>query len=184
MAIDPAIGIITTAEEKLGENIAHATRFQTITGSADATEAKQHIYYSSLPDPQDGSAYTKEELQSYRPYAMIWTDENTGLTMVKTGEQRTWIGSGSIFAEFGYNADPTKSQAEIEREWKNILGEMLFQTTQPDPFDGIIENAGEGNFLDIRRVVVRQVNHWELEDETEQGAWSEAVIQFDWGVAE
>lgn len=184
MALDAAIGIVTTAEEKLGECIANATRFQTITSSANATEAKNHIYYGSLPDPANGSAYTREELEGYRPFAMIWTDENTGLTMAKRADRITWANSGSIFAWFEMDADSNDETQESDRKWKNTIGELLFRTTQPDPFVGILENAGNANFLDIQRVVIREIQRADIKHLDEQGDWMMSIVEFDWGVAE
>ena len=126
------LGPISLAQGHLHTMLADSATFRTWVGAANQAEALDDIYRVSLPPPDAGGVYTVEELQGYRPFALVWTAPAQGYALTADAmspgiELRE---SGSLIIRFeqdvpaelsGENDDP----AEIDLRFMNTIGQIF-----------------------------------------------------------
>lgn len=76
-------GELSAAIENLRQSVAGSAAFQSLVGAADSAEALQRVHVTALPRPTQGGKFSREELEDLRPYALIYFDENSGVTFEK-----------------------------------------------------------------------------------------------------
>lgn len=127
MALDEAEGVISLAEQHLANSLASSSRFQEWTDSDNSTEAAAHVYFTSLPEPEDGDKYTAEELAALFPCALIYTDEQANGSVIRKVGYQTAQGSGVVafrlYETIDDESPPTFSEAE--RSFKNTVGVVM-----------------------------------------------------------
>jgi hypothetical protein len=130
MPLTAAQGAISLAETYLAATLAACAQWQTLTGAADADEAAERIYYDALPPPPNNQdAYTRQQLEELRPYCVIFSDEETGLTFdhdahgVGFGYRDAGILKG--FLESAVDPQIAHDPQEIFRRFKNDVGLLV-----------------------------------------------------------
>jgi hypothetical protein len=81
MPLPTATGELTGAVNNLANQIANCAAFRTFTGTANAAQALERVHYSALPKPAHGGVHSLAELKGHRPFALIYNDEETGITL-------------------------------------------------------------------------------------------------------
>lgn len=136
-------------------HLADCTTFRTLTGATTQAEAKARIWQDHTPAPDNGEEYTLAELETMRPFALIWLDEGG------TGYERTVIDAGFGVMENGVimlrleedvpsNLDG--SPGEAMRRWRDTWGNIL------SDLEGL---AGDNPYISIRKssMLLNQRNH-------------------------
>jgi hypothetical protein len=113
---------LSLAKENFRQTLAGAASFWSFCGVADMMEpappeqktdaAIQHIYLEGLPRPADGAdSYAKNEFAAYHPCAVIFTNEENGLSLdVYSAEHQA---TGALKARF-YAIVPPQDVSENE----------------------------------------------------------------------
>lgn len=123
----------TGAEVRLATQLSNCAEFQTLTGAVDSAAALASIWIDALPAPTDKEEFSKTELNSLFPYALIYTPENSFGTKWIAHPQNFQFG-GVIGLDIARRPASGASISETERLWKNIVGviieQMAARTTQ------------------------------------------------------
>jgi hypothetical protein len=144
MPLTAADGPITKAEEHLADMIAACATFQSITGSIGETEALTHIYFDSLPPPAgDDAVHTLEELEGYRPFALIYSEHTNVLRATirgvdGSGHRFSQSGNLKFYVEIDVDPDDADDPQEAERKLKNTFGKI---------FDELSQLAGQAGYI-------------------------------------
>ncbi len=170
-------GTISLAQQALKTTLADVTAFRTFADAGDQAAALARIHMEGLPKPGDGRQHTRTELETYRPYAVIFTDDPRGL--IKTVDAH----SGAFdFAAAGrlklrifqdavdqYDNGPT---ADANVVFKNHVGEII---------DGLCGLAGQGGYLAFERIALDEGPYWgHPKLAPSQGVWQGAEIGIEW----
>lgn len=184
MPLTAAAGPISNVEQLAATTLANCKEFQTLTGSADADEAAESIYFDALPPPADSDEHTLAELQAYRPFAILATDDGDGFRWRHDGSGPSdWVyrtgGSLLVQLEKDIATGDLDDAQEYMRLWKNTLGKIVQSLDDNNP--GLLELAGQSGYLAIREVVLH--GPWRSAEERRQGegdyVW--AVLEIRWG---
>lgn len=134
MPLPSVTGELTGAVNNLAASLAACAQFQSLVGAADSAAALNHIYFSALPPPASGGKHTKAEIEGYRPYALIYLDEETGCTFEADagGEQDYFgrrLGKLHLWIEQNvpalYADDPSTADAEFLEIIDTLVGQLL-----------------------------------------------------------
>ena len=88
--------------------------------------ALAHIYPVALPSPASGNRYTKDELEGYRPYVLVWREQFTATRLSTTGG----VAGGAFAVMFvedipaAYLNDLEGSSTQFETAVNGILDEL------------------------------------------------------------
>ena len=115
--------VVTQQEDLLIDHIANLAAFQTLTSTADATEAKTHIYVEAFADFADLTA-----LMARYPYVLISPmPDSPQIVWDRYASGRQFICTHHYMLRFERfidrpNADDVQ---ELERKWKNLVGDVM-----------------------------------------------------------
>jgi len=154
-----AAGCISLAEEALRKTLAESATFQGLVGAADATEALDSIYVDGLPAPASGDVHTLAELESLRPYAVIFTAERNGLTRIAEagGNQLYFNQSGKLSLRLirdcpdGYGDAPSSA---ANRTWRTLAGKIM------DEVGELAAAANDADMLAITNIALVEGPSW------------------------
>ena len=135
-----ASGIISVVQEKWRVLIASTTAFQTWKDGEtwDLTEAKDHVHHDQMPDPDDGNAYTADEMERYLPLVVVWTAYARGFQLHVRADGDSYYGTGQLVAEF-YRIPDLKIDDNPDETFRNWMGSLLQSGDTDNP--GIVELA-------------------------------------------
>lgn len=161
MAIVP-VGSMAVPLERLRETIAASATFQTRTGSADATEAIEHVYRESVAN---GGG-----LSELRPYVVVRLGQQ-GANEIAEGVQIELVVSGGLLVFLEANADET-----IEDEGENYIDFLNFAGLL---FDELTQLSGVDDYFPSRRIelvyaptrTLRAARNAELGNDVWQVCW-------------
>lgn len=133
---------IGLAKDNLINSLADSSAFQTFVGAATATQARARVHKSALPPPRDGDKFALEELQTLRPYALVWStayhrghDGSGGGFEFDAGD-----GALSILVEEDVAVEIADNPAEIENRFEAHLDAIIAD---------LIAVAGSAGYLAI-----------------------------------
>lgn len=166
-------GCLSLAQEYLRATLAASSTWQTECKAGDAGQAAKRIYHEGLPAPSNRQAYTLLELQSLRPYAVIWTAEQAGFA-------RSYESSDS-FDEGG------QLQIRIERNSPDNLNDeptsdanVVFRNLIGEVIDDLCDLQGGAGYLAFRRVALQE---WYRSDPVDAETWGVtqgALLLVEW----
>lgn len=151
MTLTAPTGPISRAESLLATSLAACARWRQIAGGED--EALQRIYFDALPPPPGRrESYRLDELQKLRPFVIVYSDEDTSLTLVhrSTGSQRRhYHDSGALkfYVERDVLPEIALHPSEVDRRMKNDCGalmEELLALSGQAGYLAIVELSGSG----------------------------------------
>ena len=177
-----AVGCITKAEQLLKDTLCACSAFQEWCGAANATEAAESIYLEALP-PDD--VYRDQEeverLIARRPFAQIWTSEQDGLTIRRIASPNTTSGTGTLYLRFERNVpeEIAHDYAEVDRTFKNVLGEILSSGDADSP--GLAELSSLAGYLDWEAIIIRSWTRTQRDDIPTLGDAQMAEVEIQWG---
>lgn len=167
-------GSITLVEDAARDTLAASAEFQSMVGAADATEAKDSIYFDSQPEPA-AEAYTKAERESISSHALIWTDpEEDGFVLrseaVGDSGYEFTDQSGSIKIQL-CQAYPDEDRDEADRLWKNRVGTIV---------DEMCDLAGTGGYFAFHEVIGEGPFRTDEDDRATDGDWHFYDLTFNY----
>lgn len=166
--------------ERLRHSLANSPTFQTMTGTVGHPEqADKHIYDHWLAHrPLRYGKYSLEELQAYRPYAMITNmqDGPTAVRQANPGEPCSFAVGGTVMATFVKDVpedaeDDEQIAIDFETQIDAILRECL-------------EKSGTAKYLDIFRATGTGPERTKPEEISKWGDALHYELTFAWGQVE
>jgi hypothetical protein len=121
-------GGLAKAQQNLATTLANCAEWQDWTGAVDATQAENRIHHDALPGPRFGREYTRQELQTFRPYALIWTDEEDGHRSEKVAEGGNYAReSGTLYIRFAADVPEAieEQPGEADRRINSRVGTIV-----------------------------------------------------------
>jgi len=178
-----ASGIISEVQEKWRTLIASTNAFQTWKDGQtwDLTEALEHVHHDQLPDPEDGNAYTADELELYLPLCVVWTAYQRGFTLQVEADSDSYYPTGQLVAEF-YRIPDLKIDPNPDETFRNWLGELLQSGDTDNP--GMVELARQSgktiSYLVPSRLTVHGPIETDPKEDPQLGRVQIARIECDW----
>jgi hypothetical protein len=181
MALEAAAGQLAQIETLLANNLANATTFQEMTGAANAAAALGSIYFGSIPEPANGAQYTEAELAAIWPCAVIATDAMNGFTWRRDASGPHYLPSGTLEMVLERET-PSGTWQEIDRAWKNKIGQLVKRTDEGGAHYGILDwTDADGDYLRISQCVLLAIGTSEIDEVEGTGSFQQAVLRIDWG---
>lgn len=174
-------GPISEAIELLRQTLGASATFRTWTSTATQEDAEAKIYKGALPKPVSGKyAHTLAELQTLRPYAIIFEQPEEGFQVRATAlsGSRDFVASGSfgILLEWDIPSDISDDPAEIAIQFRNTYGGII------DDMAGLASVAG---YLDINEMAVEDGPWRSHEDDLEMyGDVKIVMLRVSWGISQ
>ncbi|MEM9588513.1 MAG: hypothetical protein AAGA03_14610 [Planctomycetota bacterium] len=135
-------GVIQCVQDSLRELIADCHAWQNWQGNTWTREqALAHLYHDALPPPPPKQeAYTIQQLEKLRPFAIISTQAFDGY-QVDIDAEFDFRASGSLHLciEQDRPADLDKDPAEVDRQAKENIGKLIYSDDPATP--GIVNLA-------------------------------------------
>lgn len=186
--------VLYEPQQLLAKTLADCTEFRNLVGADSHSEALASIWHESLPRPANGGdKYTLTEMQSYRPFALIFTEDVDGaLGSRKASSPGAWSGRGTlrILLEMDTPDSLAASPALLDQMVKQIIGRI---DKRPDDeatsFSGLRDLAQRTNevggysYLAIDEVAFRGYSRSHARDQQSQGDYVFAWIEVMWGRA-
>lgn len=187
MVMPTSTGCIATAKDVFKDLIANSAAFQTLTGSANASEASDHIYLEILPRSTDNGdvdfeAMAKSTYESKRPFCVIYLDFDAGLqlTHVASGSARTLNADAFYYFEIDvqdiiddvmsyYVSGGAETAQDYAHYTDNILGTIA---------DQVADNAGDALLM----VSQFQREFSELREKHTTGDWAFGMFSVSLGI--
>jgi hypothetical protein len=184
--IAPA-GSISLAQERFRVTIADCASFRLLVGASDRSSAFAHLYHEGLPEPANGTEYTRTEFEALRPWGIVFTSEQSGFRRrtISTGGFRsagrlklrlcrtcpaTIDGNGQEVP--AVDVEPSSDAAF---EWKNILGQIIAELCE-------FSVAGDTEHLVFEEI---SLDFGPFASAPElaatQGVWQGAELSVQWG---
>lgn len=167
-----ASGWLATLQDNMRNTLADAAGFQSFVGVSTQAAALKKIHDTALPPPEDGSAYTADEIDRRIPCAVLdfAGQDAARLTVISTTDA---MGSGSF--EIRLYDDVTAYIADNPEEWtRRALNDV--GTIAEDLMDLMLEKAG--GHVAGREVVIAQRPKRMSEAQTiAQGEYWEAILR-------
>ena len=177
MNVTPS-GEIALAMEYLRQSVAASATFQAWAGAINAAAAVSHVHIVALPMPSDLEVgYTLEEMQSYRPYVLIGTENRRGFRMDSdsydgyrpSGALTLWLEADVSESYASWLADP-------EVDFLNKLGVMLAEMW-------LLRNTA--GYLQVRNIALSEGPYRSEEDVRPMyGDTMAAELRVEWGATE
>jgi len=177
-----ASGAMTTAEQLLKDTLAACTAFQEWVGATTAATAAESIYLEALqPDEYYSDRHELERLKSRRPFAQIWTSEESGFSMQRTAAPNVMVANGTLYLRLERNVPEAIAHdyAEVDRTFKNVLGAIVSSGDAAEP--GLAELGSQAGYLDIDTITVQQWSRTAPDEWPTIGDAQEATVVIGWG---
>lgn len=149
--------------------LANCGTFQDLLEVSTANDALPKIYLHAAPEPTDNEAYTRAEIVTLRPYAVVYTAENNGYRRVRVATT-TYADAGTIMVEIFSDAATGTPSAEMVT-WEDLVGDIV------DEMKTLAETDGYLLAEDIR---VEEVARGSERTESGSGDYLVALIAINW----
>lgn len=197
-AITPGVmsrtdAILYAPQMLLAKTLADCTEFRNLVGASDHASAMAHIWHEALPPPADGADnYTLAEMQAYRPFALIFTNDLDGeLSSRQASNPGAWADQGSlrILLEIDTPADLDESPVLLDHMLKQIVGRIIRRPSDETAgqFYGLIDRAHTTNetdgysYLATDQVSFRGYHRSSYRDQPGQGDFLFAWLEIQYG---
>ena len=185
--MDAASGPLAYPKDLLRTSLAACTAFQQWDGHAwTSTEAAARIYFDALPPPQ-AAEYTREELESLRPFAIISRDERGMRWEAESvgGLGRSYRTSGRLVVTLERNfpsvSGETDPHAAADRQFENMVGALIVSNDVNSP--GLLELSGTAGYLLIRAIEEAGPFRVDPRDVPQLGDYQRHFLFVEWGRA-
>lgn len=172
-------GSISLSQQHLRESLAACAAWRELCGSADnpasPAAALERTYLHGLPKPANGESYERQELQAYRPYAIVSTMQQDGLRWTREASGGSFGASGRMYLRIERESPDRQGDeptADAMVTWTNIVGRI------GDELCGLADQAGYLACGEIVPVDITYCPHPDL-IETE-GFWQSAEFLITW----
>lgn len=171
-----AAGILSLCQESLRQHVAGSPTWQALCGVDNAAAAALRLYHESLPPPAGGGGtYALEEMANYRPYGLIYLDEQGGFHWSRS--------SSDLFRESGklrLHLEVTAAMAGESPTADAILG---FRNNVGLILQDMAAAFGTPGYLDFNSVTVEDGPYFAHPKRIRQeGPWMGIDLGFEFGV--
>lgn len=170
-----AAGPISLAEDILKTTLADCDEFRSWVRASTQQQALDKIHMDALPPPESEGEFTVDELQRYRPYAVIFMAEEDGFSTVHDAVSAgfDYADSGSMTVELVEDIPDQiiTNPAEIGRRFKNMLGNLITE---------LKAKAGTAGYLAIQSIQVAGIYRASPEVIPAQGNWQGSRLRIGW----
>lgn len=185
-----ANSVILEPQDLLAKTLADCDEFRNLVGASSHSAAQASIWHESLPRPASGrDNYALGELSSYRPFALIFTNDLDGAMATRQASAPgAWSERGAlrILIEFDTPDSLKNSPVLLDQLMKQIVGRICKRPTdEAETFDGLWDLAHRTNeddgysYLAIDQVNFRGYHRSAEQDQPGQGdflfAWIEVL---------
>lgn len=175
----PALGPLSISKERFSSSLANSSTFQAMVGAADATAARNRIYNDVVPELDYAKKYTKDELETLRPYAMVSIPDGQGVfRLFRTGRGLTdgYVDNGTVHCQIARDIPPALVDLpeQAEEDFYNVIGQIFV--------DLVNASNGDGN-LDINDISLNWIMLSDPKNRATQGMFQVADFQVGWGLA-
>lgn len=181
-----AAGVISEPLQIARTTLANCTEFQAWTGTSNAADALERIHLAGLPPTtNDGrDEFTETEIDNIRPFAIVESNQAAGNTFVHHGTsapQRHYKRGGEIliYLEQAVSDDLLDDPAELDRQFQNTLGAMIFHETG----SGLLDLSGTAGYLAINMLTVTETQRASNYERVASGDAISAIFEITWGNA-
>lgn len=123
-----AAGPISLAQQNLRVTLADCATWRTWVGAVDQAQALARIHLIGLP-PADDDVYTRVELESDRPYALVWMNPEGGFSTAidSVGASRNYADSGVLMLTLADDVprEVSKNLADADLRFNNNVGQII-----------------------------------------------------------
>ncbi len=158
------------------DTLANCAEWQSWTDAANATQAESRIFQEALPKPRNGDTYTLDELRTYRPFALIETEDEEMFRTERVGVGTT---SDSGVIKLSIEDDVPEAiedqPAEIAIRWRNHIGTLIGE---------LMDQHGTAGRLAIESIEVQRIYRTEEEEIKTIGDAIAVEMRITWGVTE
>lgn len=198
LAITPGVmGLADTVvygpQRLLALTLADCTEFRNLVGATDHASAFARIWHESLPAPAGGAErYSLDELEEYRPYAMVFTADLEGATgMRQATGPGGWADRGvlRVQLEISTPEDLKDSPTLVDHFIKQTVGRII--KCPPDETSGTFvgledlahtTNEVDGySYLAADQVLFRGYHRSARQDQPTQGDCLYAWLEIRYG---
>jgi len=128
IAVESPTNCWTSAQDKIMTALSESAAFQSLVEAADSADALTKIFGQQLFSPDDGHAFTKDELASLN-YAQVYSAEQNPYGFRSPGLGRKLkSGTAIVYLERRVTEYDANNQAEplgIERWLENRVGDLM-----------------------------------------------------------
>ena len=186
-------GILYTPQMLLAKTLADCTEFRNLVGATDHASAMAHIWHESLPLPADGADhYSLTEMQAYRPFALIFTNDMDGeMSSRQACSPGAWSDQGSlrILLEIDTPEELEGSPVLLDHLVKQIVGRIIRRPSDETlgSFHGMEERAHTTNetdgysYLAADQIAFRGYHRSSYQDQVGQGDFLFAWLEVQYG---
>lgn len=178
----PADGIFSEPKNRLRDTLAACYWFRNWSGKTESvSEAKRRIYLDGLPAPAGNAPYTPAQMNSLRPFAIIYT---TALRMVANSTPGGFYSEGSFTIELEQNiptniaSDPT----EVDRVFDNRVGSIVFTGSLAKPGLWDLAARAHQGYFEIQELYKDGPHRTPHEEVQSIGDASIYYLHLTWGV--
>jgi hypothetical protein len=170
-------GPLSLAAEYFRTALADSTAARTWLDADNQAEALARIHHHGLPGPANGREYTLAELQTYRPYAVVFAAEQNGFraTLEAAGDGFEYQRAGRLVARLYQNCpdaltDEPSSDANLQ--WSNTIGQII---------EDLLASSGKAGYLAFTALAVTAGPFWNHPKAAPaQGVWQGVELAVDW----
>lgn len=198
LAITPGVmglgdSIVYGPQRLLALTLADCTEFRNLVVATDHASAFARIWHESLPAPAEGAErYSLDELEEYRPYAMIFTADMEGATgMRQATGPGGWADRGvlRVQLEISTPVDLKHSPILVDHFIKQTIGRIIKRPPDESSatFVGLEDlahttnEAGGYSYLAADQVLFRGYHRSALVDQPMQGDCLYAWLELRYG---
>ncbi len=139
-----------------------------------AVNALERIHYEGLPDPVNGVAYEKKELEMLRPFAFVYIADQAGFSRRRISTSN-FDQVGSIVLHLEQNSPESLGDgptSDANTQWSNTIGLII---------DGLIDLrvAGAAGHLMFDRIRLMLRGSASKEQAATQGMFQRALLSID-----
>jgi hypothetical protein len=168
----------TVAEDRVANAIVASDAWHDISESNTETRESQHVFFDELPLPDDGYAFTLDELAELHAAALVFTDPEEGFAIEQGDAQDYSRKSGRvlIIVERWVRESEALDNSNQQRTLKDALGNMMEE----------IHASLTGSFGPrwMQKIIMKQPPvSWDEKHKEISGRRQQAAIAVEWGGA-
>lgn len=149
MALAAPVGSYGHTRNYLRLSLADSTAFRTWVSAATQAAALARIYMDALPPPAGhAEQYTLTELNTYRPYAVIWSHRHAWRQVAVSSDGDEFDeGPGRLGIQLVQTVGSLTDHQEIARAFENIIDGIV---------DALCAKSGTAGYLAFDRIGIEQ----------------------------
>lgn len=149
----------------------------------DDSTALAHVHYDGLPAPVSGPDHSLQELNDYRPFALLWTDQAGGLRVRATSAGFCCTKPSGVIVvqlELPVPEDLAANPSAVAEYLSRQIGRIIQSHDAAKP--GLFELAGRAGYLPLNEVLLFGYVRTDDKSVRDIGDVAVAELQLSWGM--